>query len=158
MASLSIWRRYRLAVLLLPARVRQTTLPCRRRRRNGRSTAHPPGSHKVLQVLCQQLIGPRGLGLPRGMVVATASAAALRASAPLTTSRDRRRLLGQCSLEQFLGFDQAMLGVQGRAPETPHAPGQRNTAAANRAALAAKSSAGRCASAHAGRAAAVRGQ
>ena len=30
---------------------------------------HIHQAQRVLQVLCQQLIGPRGLGLPRGMVV-----------------------------------------------------------------------------------------
>jgi hypothetical protein len=43
---------------------------------------HIHQAQRVLQVLCQQLIGPRGLGFPEGWLCATASAAALRASAP----------------------------------------------------------------------------
>ena len=73
---------------------------------------HIHQAQRVLQVLCQQLIGPRGLGFPGGMVVGNGQRGGVTGERSFDQFPRIDGGLGQCPPEQFLCFDQAMLGVQ----------------------------------------------
>ena len=73
---------------------------------------HIHQAQRLLQALCQQLIGPRGLGFPRGMVVRNGQRGGVTGERPLDQFPRIDGGLGQCPPEQLLDFDQAMLGVQ----------------------------------------------